>query len=397
MKRITVLFALTANGLLTSVSGQSPSSIGQVLQMIEANNKELQANGQLAVSRKLEAKAENNLPDPSVSYTHQYGNKEGLGIQGELEVTQAFDFPTLYAQRSKLAKTKAATLDRQQAGLRQHILLNAKELCLELILLNKQKELLLQRLENVGKLAELYAVRLANGDANILETNKIDLELLNVKTEVRRNAAAIVQKQQELEALNGGESLPAAGLAYDPGEELPPFEAIRGEAFALDPSLLALKSEEATARQALSVNKSQWLPGLSLGYRLNTATNGERFNGFIAGVSIPLFSNRHHVRKAKAEIIYSGLKYENASTGLEKELFQLYHQAASLKESMAEYSRLLKNQENLSLLYKALNAGEISMIEYFVEVTSLYDSLDNYMQLENDYQKAFARLLKFRL
>ncbi|MDR1981255.1 MAG: TolC family protein [Tannerellaceae bacterium] len=397
MKKITILFVLIVGGLFSSVNGQSPLSIGQVLQMIEENNKELQGNSQLAVSRKLEAKADNNLPDPSVSYTHQYGNKEGLGIQGELEVTQAFDFPTVYAQRGKLAKTKAANLDYQQAGLRQQILLNAKELCLDLVLLNKQKELLLQRLSNVEKLAGLYATRLSNGDANVLETNKIDLELLNVKTAVRRNAAAIVQKQQALEALNGGGGIPVAGLAYDDLDTLPPFDAIRSDAFALDPSLLALKSEEAVARQALNVNKSQWLPDLSLGYRLNTTTGGERFNGFIAGVSIPLFSNRHHVRKAKAEVIYSGLKYENASTTTEKELYQLYHQATSLKESMTEYSRLLKNKENLSLLYTALNAGEISMIEYFVEVASLYDSLDNYMQLENDFQKAFARLLKFRL
>jgi hypothetical protein len=37
------------------------------------------------------------------------------------------------------------------------------------------------------------------------------------------------------------------------------------------------------------------------------------------------------------------------------------------------------------------------MIEYFVEVASCYDSLNNYAELENAYHKAVARLLKHKL
>jgi outer membrane protein TolC len=158
-----------------------------------------------------------------------------------------------------------------------------------------------------------------------------------------------------------------------------------------------LKSEQSAAERNISVNKSQWLPELELGYRLNTATGGERFNGFIVGMSIPLFSNRHNVNKAKAEKLYSSLKYEDTYTKVENDLYQLYNQSMSLKESMNEYDKLLKNQNNISLLNRALEAGQISIIEYFVEVTSLYDSMENFMQVESDYQKAIAQLLKHRL
>lgn len=65
-----IIIATLASAVL-SASGQN--SIDEVLRSIEANNKELQANGQLTVSKKLEAKLDNNLPDPSVSYVHQYG------------------------------------------------------------------------------------------------------------------------------------------------------------------------------------------------------------------------------------------------------------------------------------------------------------------------------------
>ncbi len=102
MKQFIVITLLASAAL--SVNGQN--SIDAVLRSIEANNKELQANNQLTVSKKLEAKLDNNLPDPSVSYVHQYGNREGMGIQGELVASQSFDFPSVYVQKNKLRNRK---------------------------------------------------------------------------------------------------------------------------------------------------------------------------------------------------------------------------------------------------------------------------------------------------
>lgn len=389
-----IIIATLASAVL-SASGQN--SIDEVLRSIEANNKELQANGQLTVSKKLEAKLDNNLPDPSVSYVHQYGNREGMGIQGELVASQSFDFPSVYVQKNKLAKSKAASYDRQGAEFRQQILLQAKELCLDLVLLNQQKVLLDQRRQNAEQLSELYAMRLQSGDANILETNKINLELLNAKTEARMNEATRIAKLQELATLNGGIAIEFTDTAYTPVKELLSFEELRSEAITSNPQLLTLKSEQIAAQRQLSVNKSKGLPGFELGYRLNTATGGERFNGFLVGVTIPLFSNRNNVRQAKAQSLYTDLQLESTTSTVESELRQLYNQSLALRTSMDEYNAVLKSQNNLALLNKAIQTGQISMIEYFVDVTTLYQSMQNYMQLQNEYQKVMAQLYKYKL
>jgi len=78
-------------------------------------------------------------------------------------------------------------------------------------------------------------------------------------------------------------------------------------------------------------------------------------------------------------------------------LLQLYNQSVALKTSIDEYSKVLKSQNNLALLNKAIQAGQISMIEYFVDVTTLYQSMQNHMQLQNEYQKVMAQLYKFKL
>ena len=393
MKQFIVITLLASAAL--SVNGQN--SIDAVLRSIEANNKELQANNQLTVSKKLEAKLDNNLPDPSVSYVHQYGNREGMGIQGELVASQSFDFPSVYVQKNKLAKSKAASFDRQGAEFRQQILLQAKEICLDLVLLNQQRALLDQRRQNAEQLAELYAMRLETGDANILETNKIDLELLNAKTEARMNESARIAKLQELATLNGGIAIDFTDTTYMSDGDILSFEELCAEAVTSNPQLLTLKSEQVAARRQLSVNKSKSLPIFELGYRMNTATGGERFNGFLVGISIPLFSNRNNVKQAKAQALYTDLQLESTTTTVESELHQLYNQSVALKTSMDEYNTVLKSQNSLALLNKAIQTGQISMIEYFVDVTTFYQSMQNYMQLQNEYQKVMAQLYKYKL
>ena len=393
MKQFIVITLLASAAL--SVNGQN--SIDAVLRSIEANNKELQANNQLTVSKKLEAKLDNNLPDPSVSYVHQYGNREGMGIQGELVASQSFDFPSVYVQKNKLAKSKAASFDRQGAEFRQQILLQAKEICLDLVLLNQQRAVLDQRRQNAEQLAELYAMRLETGDANILETNKIDLELLNAKTEARMNESARIAKLQELATLNGGIAIDFTDTTYMSDGDILSFEELCAEAVTSNPQLLTLKSEQVAARRQLSVNKSKSLPGFELGYRMNTATGGERFNGFLVGISIPLFSNRNNVKQAKAQALYTDLQLESTTTTVESELHQLYNQSVALKTSMDEYNTVLKSQNSLALLNKAIQTGQISMIEYFVDVTTFYQSMQNYMQLQNEYQKVMAQLYKYKL
>lgn len=390
-------YILTASLAFAALVASAQTSIDEVLRSIETNNKELQANRQMITAQKLEAKLDNNLPDPSVSYTHQYGNKEGMGIQGELVASQSFDFPSVYMQKNKLSKAKGVSFDHQGAEVRQQILLQAKEICLDLVLLNQQKDLLAQRLQNAEQLSSLYEMRLKNGDANILETNKINLELLNSRNEARMNEAARVAKLYELATLNGGVAIHFTDTAYIRVEEPLSFVDLQQEAVPANRRLLSLESEKAAALRQLSVSKSKGLPGFELGYRLNTAAGGERFNGFLVGVSIPLFSNRNNVKQAKAQTLYTDLQLESSTSVVENELLQLYNRSVALRTSIDEYSRVLKSQNNMALLNKAIQSGQISMIEYFVDVTTLYQSMQNYMQLQNEYQKVMAQIYKYKL
>lgn len=371
-------------------------AIDQVLRNIETNNKELQANAQLIHSQKLETRTSNNLADPTLSYAHLWNNKDKNNTIGELVVSQSFDFPSLYVTRNKLNQLKYGAFDGQSNVFRQAVLLQAKDVCLDIIMLRQQKQILAERLHNAEELSAMYTKRLQTGDANVIETNKINLELLNVRTEASLNESALRNKLQELTALNGNIPVVFEESTY-PSVIFPAnYEELKSEILSSDYLLQALTSESAVARQQVTVNKSQWLPKLELGYRRNTEA-GEPFNGVVVGFSFPLFENRNKVKIAKAQSLNVDFQKANASIQVESELTQFYHEAYTLRTSMNEYEKTFQAQQDLDMLKQALTGGQISMIEYFVEVSVVYQSRQNYLQLENLYQKAMAKIYKNKL
>lgn len=391
MKHIIILSA----ALLIYTGAQAQTTdVDRVLKSIEANNKALQANAQQISSQKLEAQTDNNLPDPTFSYAHMWGSDDET--ISEMAVSQTFDFPTLYIGRSKLNKLKMRAYDTQAETFRRDLLAEAQEVCLDIIMLRQQKQILDERLKNAQELAEMYAERLKRGDANIIETNKINLELLNVKTEANLNESALQNKLHELRALNGDipvtfeqSEYPATILSSD-------YEQLRQEVLSTDYELAALLQESEAANKQVSINKAQWLPKLELGYRRNTES-GTPFNGVVVGFSIPMFENRNKVKMAKAQSLNLNYRKESTVLQVESELAQLYKEARTLRDAMNEYEKTFAAQSDLELLKTALTGGEISMIEYFVEVSVVYQCKLNYLQLQNQYQKAVAQIYKNRL
>ena len=408
MKRIGILCACLA--LAAGMHAQN--SIDAILRQVEANNRQLQANAQTVRAQKLENRASNNLADPTLSYAHLWDSDDKNITVGELVIAQSFDFPSLYVSRARLNRLKGQSLDAQSDALRQQILLQAQEACLDIIHLSRRQQLLDERLKNAEELAAFYQRRLETGDASSLETNKINLELLNVRTEARLNRTALDSKLKELTALNGNQSLvpgrpmpdgPAAataqnlGLTDYPSVPLPAdFGPLCEELLASDPTLLSLQSESLAAQKQLSVSRQGWLPGLEVGYRRNTESR-HPLNGIVVGFSFPIFQNQGKVKAARLQALSIDYQKENARLSASTALWQLYDEACDLHASMQEYAETFGRQQDLKLLRQALEGGQISMIEYFVEVSAVYQSQANLLQLENQYQKVMARIYKSRL
>ena len=383
--------------LLGTLTTRAQNSIDQVLKSIETNNKSLQANTKMTDAQKLEAQTGKFLANPSVEWEQMWGNRNNPGSEYTLTVKQSLDFPTTYSNKNKLANLKANTIGFQSAAYRQQLLLNAKQTCIEIIYLRKQKKLLDERLANAETMFALYKKRFESGDANQLELNKIQLELLNAQNQSRLNKAALTAAEEQLRNLNGGNPITFDATDYPTGEELINFDQLQAAFMEADPNLKSLTGDQEIANREVKLSRSLTLPKFDVGYKRNAAKDHVASNGFMVGVSIPLFENKNTVKKAKAQAEFATASLEDNRLNLKTNLQQLYQQAEALQISRADYAKVLEQQRNIELLNKALNAGQLSVIDYFTELTTIYDSHQSYLDVEKEYHSILAQLYQYKL
>jgi hypothetical protein len=63
-----------------------------------------------------------------------------------------------------------------------------------------------------------------------------------------------------------------------------------------------------------------------------------------------------------------------------------------LKAAADVYRKSLETANSSDLLKKALDAGEISLLDYILEIGLYYDTVNQALEAERDYQMAYAEL-----
>ena len=391
MKKIYIFLLLAPLSL--SMSAQQTYDI---LRDIEQNNMQLQAlrkNNEAAV---LEVKSQNALENTSVEYSPFFRRGVDGIASSELVVKQGFDFPTLYAARNKSGRLQQEALDLQYLTARRDILLEAKLKCHDMVYFNKVEELLQQRKENAEELLALYNKRLEEGDATIIDVNKIKMDRMNIEKEMAEMEAERIASLQALATLNGNHPVAFNSKEYahtaisvDNPEEL--AERIMETDYMLQQSETAARVSE----QEVKVTKQNWIPKLEVGYRRNTDVEASS-NGFMVGASLPIFSNARNVKIAKAKQAGAQLELDNAKIETENQIYALIFQVQNMRAVMDAYDiELMYN--TLDMLRTAVEAGELSIIDYYGEADSIYQNLHSYLDVERAYQNALAELYKNEL
>jgi len=75
----------------------------------------------------------------------------------------------------------------------------------------------------------------------------------------------------------------------------------------------------------------------------------------------------------------------------------LYQKYTSLSIAIDAYKKIMSTVNNNQLLNKALDLGEISSLQYFMELNYYYASYDTFLDLENNYYQVLAELNKYKL
>lgn len=389
MKKI--ILAAMAFAAVVSAKAQD---INAVLKSVEQNNMELKALLKGNEAADIENKSQNTLEDLSIEYSPFFQSETSGIASSELVITQGFDFPTLYGARKKAGQLQRNVLDMQYQTARRDILVNAKKLCLDIINYNKQKQLLQERRKNADELLAMFELKFKNGDATSLELNKIKLDRMNLETELVQADTKHANAMQQLQALNGGQPIEVNMTEYPQApadDEVTMYE----KAVATDWTVRTAQASVLAAEQDVKVNKQSWIPKLEIGYRRNTEGDNAS-NGFLIGGSIPLFSSKNKVKIAKARQTEAVMQHANARINAENSARTMINQMKQLKASADAYDVPLMRQ-TLKLLRTAVENGEISVTEYYVEADNIYKNMITYMDIERQYQDALTEIYKNEL
>ncbi len=389
MKKI--ILAAMAFAAVVSAKAQD---INAVLKSVEQNNMELKALLKGNEVADIENKSQNTLEDLSIEYSPFFQSETSGIASSELVITQGFNFPTLYGARKKAGKLQRNVLDMQYQTARRDILVNAKKLCLDIINYNKQKQLLQERRKNADELLAMFELKFKNGDATSLELNKIKLDRMNLETELVQADTKHANAMQQLQALNGGLPIEVNMTEYPQApadDEVTMYE----KAVATDWTVRTAQASVLAAEQDVKVNKQSWIPKFEIGYRRNTEGDNAS-NGFLIGGSIPLFSSKNKVKIAKARQTEAVMQHANARINAENSARTMITKMKQLKASADAYDVPLMRQ-TLKLLRTAVENGEISVTEYYVEADNIYKNMITYMDIERQYQDALTEIYKNEL
>ena len=370
------------------------NNIDYVLQQIKLNNTQLKALNAEIEAQTADIKSSNNLSDPTIDGAYLFG-VGSIGDKWELGVSQEFDWPGIYSARGKVNKARIEALAQSYAQKQIEILSEARNICLEIICLNRRIKFENNILANLDSLYDKSLKGLEYGEISILDTNKLKIERLGVTQSIAGNKALLQAKIKQLEGLNGNIPLnDVASLSDYPEQQLHSLDEYLSQMKASDPQLRQISSEIEASNKQVSVTRMQNLPKFSLGYR-HVNEIGDHFNGVGVGLSIPVFENRGKNKAAKAQAIASQLSFDDVISTRTAEITASHQKAVAVRQQLDGYRDALLKCNNIEILDKALYGGQISLINYLLELRYFIEAQNALIDLEFEYNTLITDLNKY--
>lgn len=387
-------------GLMVSCclcGGLHAQTFDSYVDQILASNPDLLSARAAAASELYEARSENALDDPEIEFERQWARGDSENKFG-ISVSQSFDWPGVYAARSKALKSQSRAMDYLNLSKELDARLEAKTLLLDIIHNKKQIACLSEQFDAINRLVEKYTTGVERGELSRMDLMKLKIERIRISNSLddARLQAAVLK--ESLSALAGGNScdgIIAAMNEYPQEVILPAEDYVRLLAEA-DPQGKYNALMAQSQRDMVKAETRKRLPSLSLGY-LHTREDGDVFNGLSVGVSLPFFSTRNKVKAAKA--LETSMVYEQQSLTLQRKATMESNRikTADLFRRMNEMQSVFKNSDATSMLVKALDGGQISVLEYLNEVQYYLQARSELLTLEYEYQVAAANLNKYNI
>lgn len=333
-----------------------------------------------------------SLTDPDAEVAYLVGTPKGVPNRTNVSLTQSLDWDVLLGRRRALAKANNQVAYNDYRRAVQQVLTEADEQFTSLVYYNKLCGELLQRQALAEEIERLYQQKFERGDINQLEVNKVRLNASVSRADWARANNERQQILANLQRLNGGHAVAFTDTVYPlAGKALPPlvdFQSALAGSLAVQTAQAAVAQSEAE----IKVAKAEGLPALTVGFQ-GEYIKQNNYSGLSLGFTVPIWGNsRKKIRKAEAELAANRLTVDDVIYQERAQVAKLYASAQQLQQAANALQKDMQLMNNDQLLRRSLELGQISLLDYLLELSFYYTARTSQLEAERDAQLAVSAL-----
>ena len=393
MKRtLIILYMVCAAAPILCAQSVLKSGWESWMAQIAQNNTTLKALHRQMQASVLANGSNLSLTDPEAEVAYLVGTPKGVPNRTNVSLTQSLDWDVLLGRRSALAKANNQVAYNDYRRAVQQVLTEADEQFTTLVYYNKLCGELSQRQALAEEIERLYQQKFERGDINQLEVNKVRLNASVCRADWARANNERQQILANLQRLNGGHAVAFTDTIYPlAGKALPPlvdFQSALAGSLAVQTAQAAVAQSEAE----IKVAKAEGLPALTVGFQ-GEYIKQNNYSGLSLGFTVPIWGNsRKKIRKAEAELAANRLTVDDVIYQERAQVAKLYASAQQLQQAANALQKDMQLMNNDQLLRRSLELGQISLLDYLLELSFYYTARTSQLEAERDAQLAVSAL-----
>ena len=368
----------------------------QTLDSIEANSKLLLSLQKKAFADKTSNNAGSLWANPELETGFLFGVNDASEHRLDISISQEIDFPTVYSNKKKIRNLNNNLIDTEYETLRNELLFETQQICTDLVYCSIKMDYLTQCLTNAKAIAEGFKKRLDVGDANILDFRNAQMNFIDIKNEYEMVALEHERLLGMLKSLNGGEEISFEQKEYDALRLPTDFEEWLETTMQNNPFLAQISIQNDVNERNVRLAKSEWIPRINIGYMLEKEADGG-YHGPTLGFSLPFWGNARTVNSAKALSESTKASLESETLSFKNEMYTLYLKAKSLNDNINAINELFNDNDSRDLLRKALDNGEMTIVDYLVELEFYHETQLKLIDLQYEFNKIMIELHRFAM
>jgi cobalt-zinc-cadmium resistance protein CzcA len=394
-----LIFLILGSSLLNSANAQQKKSINlhDAIQMALDSNLAIKSAAFSIDAQKALRGASLDLPKTVID--GQYGQFNSYSNDNSFSVSQAFDFPSVYVNKAKLANANIKGVEWQLKVSQLEIATQVKQVYWEYVYLTAKQKLLSYQDSLYAGFLRAAELRAKTGETNRLEMITARSQSLEIKNQLYQVNADMDIYIRKLKILLNSNSLPIP-------EEIN-FRRIDysflsdSSSVARNPSLGYIQHKIEISRLEKKLERSRMLPDLNVGYFSQTIIGTQdvngiprsfdqnyRFTGVQAGISIPLWFPAY-TSKAKAAEISENIARIDAdyyTSSLNGNYHSLLDEFRKFSATVDYYEQQAVPEANLIIdqATRGYKAGALDYLEYVLTLNRALAIRQNYLDALNN-------------